>query len=395
VTRPAIVLGLQPAGLALARSLGRRGVPVTGIAFERADFGLRSRYVRERHLVLEEDDARRDARALDVLRTAAVSDGPVVVVPERDAHVDFVLRNEDAVRALAAVPLPDDRAAVDALRDKRSLAEVAERAALETPRTVPLPDEDAVRACPLPRPFLLKPLESERFAAAFSRKVVVVERDEDALEAWRSARAAGFELFAQDLVPGSTDRILSLFAYIGTTGALLGSVVGRKVRQGPPGFGASTIFRTELDDEVLEAGARLLASVGYRGFAHVELVRDPRDGALKLLEVNTRLPVWAGVGMSPRYDVAPLAYADLCGDEPEPLPPFAERLAWTYLAKDVVTVARLARRRELDLASAVRPYRESRVPAVRSPGDRGPGYAVVTWWLTRAVEKLCDRRKAV
>ena len=70
------------------------------------------------------------------------------------------------------------------------------------------------------------------------------------------------------------------------------------MRQGPPGFGASTVFAVEPDDEVLEAGQRLLGSVGYRGFAHVELVRDPRDGALKVLEVNTRLPVWAGAGMS-------------------------------------------------------------------------------------------------
>ena len=46
--RPVIVLGLLWAGLAVARSLGRAGVPVTGIAYQPTDFGVRSRHLRRR-----------------------------------------------------------------------------------------------------------------------------------------------------------------------------------------------------------------------------------------------------------------------------------------------------------------------------------------------------------
>jgi D-aspartate ligase len=390
LTTPAVILGLQPAGLALARSLGRRGVTVTGVALERADFGLRSRYLAARHLVLGND---RDERLLRIVREAA-SEGPVVLFPERDEHVDFVLRRWDDLRGLAAVPLPDERVAVEALRDKQQLSEVAAAAGLSTPRTERLLTEDALRAGPLPPPFLLKPLESERYAAAFSHKVVVVEDPEEGLAAWRRARAAGFELFAQELVPDSSDRILSLFAYVGRSGEPLASVVGRKVRQGPPGFGASTVFAVEPDEEVLEAGLRLLASVGYRGLAHVELVRDPRDGVLKLLEVNTRLPVWAGVAMSPRYDLAPVVYADLAGEDVAPLPPFTEAVSWVYLAKDLVTAARLARRRELDPAGLAAPYRGPRVPAVHASDDLGPGAEIVRWLVERSIAKALRAGRA-
>lgn len=390
MSRPAVILGLQPAGLALARSLGRRGLMVTGVALERADFGLRSRYLAARHLVLGDD---RDERILGILRETA-SDGPVVLFAERDEHVDFVLRRWEELRELATVPLPDDRAAVEALRDKRRLAEVATAAGLPTPGTELLPSEEALLACPLPRPFLLKPLESERYAAAFSHKVVVVEDVEEGLAAWRRARAAGFELFAQELVPDSTDRILSLFAYVGRSGEPLASVVGRKVRQGPPGFGASTVFAVEPDEEVLEAGLRLLASVGYRGFAHVELVRDPHDGALKLLEVNTRLPVWAGVAMSPRYDLAPVVHGDLSGHNVAPLPPLTEPITWVYLAKDLVTAARLARRGELDLAALAAPYRSPRAPAVYASDDLGPGLEIVRWLVGRGMAKALRAGRA-
>ncbi len=383
MSRPVVILGLQPAGLALARSLGRRGVRVTGIALERADFGLRSRYLAARHLVLGDEPG---PRVLDIVRAAA-GDGPLVLVPERDAHVDLVLENWDGLRGLAAVPLPEDRAATEALRDKDGLSEVAARAGLATPRTEPVPTEEALRGLDLRRPFLLKPLESERYAAAFSHKVVVVGDSDDGLSAWRRARNAGFELFAQELVPDSTDRILSLFTYVGRGGEPLGSVVGRKVRQGPPSFGASTVFAVEPDEEVLEAGQRLLASVGYHGFAHVELVRDPRDGGLKVLEVNTRLPVWAGAGMSGRYDLAPLAYADLCGEDVSPLGPMAERVSWVYLAKDAVTAARLARQGTVDPRGLVRPYIGPRVPAVFARDDLGPAAELVRWLAARGVEK--------
>ena len=388
LSRPVVILGLQPAGLALARSLGRRGIRVIGVALERADFGLRSRYLAARHLVLDPEP---DSPVLEIVRAAA-ADGPVVLVPERDAHVDLVLRNWDELRGLAAIPLPDDRAATDALRDKDGLAEVAARAGLATPRTMPLPSEEALREVDLAKPFLLKPLESERYALAFSHKVVVVDDSDDGLEAWRHAREAGFELFAQELVPDSTDRILSLFTYIGRDGEPLGSVVGRKVRQGPPRFGASTVFAVEPDEEVLEAGLELLSSVGYRGFAHVELVRDLRDRTLKVLEVNTRLPVWAGAGMSRRYDLAPLAYADLCGESPVPLPPFAERVSWVYLAKDAVTAARLARQGELDPVGLVRPYLGPHVPAVFARDDPAPAAEIVRWLAARGLEKA--RRKS-
>jgi predicted ATP-grasp superfamily ATP-dependent carboligase len=382
-----VILGLQPAGLSFARSLGRRGVPVTGIALERGDFGLRSRYLRARHLVLDRDRDRRDERLLAILREAA-SDGLLVLFPERDQHVEFVLRRWEEVRALATVPLPDSRTPIDALRRKEALPDAAAAAGIGTPATVPLSSEEAVRGCPLSRPFLLKPLESERYAAAFSHKVVVADDLEQAVAAWRRAQSAGFELLAQELVPGSTDRILSVFTYVGRSGTPLASVVGRKVRQGPPGFGASTVFAVEFDAEVLDAGLRLLRSVEYRGFAHVEFVRDPRDGMLKLLEVNTRLPVWAGVAVRRDYDMARLAHADLSGDDVRALPPLTEPVSWVYLAKDAVTAARLARRGSLRLRELARPYTGPHVPAVRAQDDRGPALALARWLAVRAVEKI-------
>ena len=74
----------------------------------------------------------------------------------------------------------------------------------------------------------------------------------------------------QELIPGSQERIYSLFTSSAATASALASVVGRKLRQGPLRFGTSAVFLVDFDERVLELGLRLLQTAGYRGFAQVE-----------------------------------------------------------------------------------------------------------------------------
>ena len=110
--RPAVVYGLLHAGLAIVRSLGREGIPVEGIAIQRYEFGLRSRYLRRRTLAADDD------AVLEALRHAAAPGERPVLFLERDENVDTVLRRWDEVHELADVPLPDDPEPIRRLRRK-------------------------------------------------------------------------------------------------------------------------------------------------------------------------------------------------------------------------------------------------------------------------------------
>src|SRR5262249_61751183 len=116
------------------------------------------------------------------------------------------------------------------------------------------------------------------------------------------------------------------------------------------------VSRTTPQPRVRELGLRLLETSGYKGFAQVEFAYDRRDSDFKLLEVNTRVPMWAGVAMSRYFDIARIAYDDLCG-KPEPEPRhFEGELMWSFLAKDLHSSLALARPRELSPRAAPRPY---------------------------------------
>jgi predicted ATP-grasp superfamily ATP-dependent carboligase len=358
-------------------------VPVYGAAFRGNEFGLRSRYLRGRCLATEGSEEARDRRVLGYLRALA-SRGRAILVPERDEHVEFVLRNWDAVAELADVPLPADPVVVHRLRRKDQLPSAAAAAGVAAPVTFPVTDEESLRRADLIPPFLLKPVEGQEYALRFGRKAVVAQTVEEAVDTWREARGAGFELILQELIPDSHEQVFSLFAYVGRDGEPLATVTGRKVRQGPLRFGTSAVFESRFEPEVLEQGLRLLLTSGYTGFAHVELALDPRDGLLKVLEVNTRLPVWAGIALNHTYDVAVTAYDDLCGNAPAAQETFRGDLAWVYLAKDLWVSAQMARRRELSLRDFLAQYvRPGKVRAIFAADDPMPAIASVGYLRSR------------
>jgi D-aspartate ligase len=375
--RPVVVFGLLHAGLALVRSLGREGVHIEGIALRRHEFGLRSRYLQQRHVAANDDEV------LTSL-SAAAAHGRPVLFPERDENVEVVLRRWDDVHALADLPLPDDPEIVRRLRRKDLLPQVAAEAGVSAPGTAPAPSAEAVRQSGLRAPFLLKPLEGQEFALSFGEKAFVAENTDEAVAAWKRARERGFETIVQELIPDSHDHVYSLFTYIGRGGEPLASVVGRKVRQGPLRFGTSAVFASGYDQEVHDLGLRLLQSAGYRGLAHVEFVRDPRDGQLRLLEVNTRPPIWAGIAMGRTLDIARIAYDDLCGRPGEAGQTMTERISWIYLAKDVWVSAQMARRRELRTREFLRHYlQRNKVRAVFAADDPRPALASLTYLRSR------------
>jgi D-aspartate ligase len=368
------VLGLLWAGLSFARSLGRAGVPVTGITMHPHEFGVRSRYLRD------VSRAQGDDAVLKALRAAAQGDAKPVLLPERDDHVELVLRHWGEVSGLFELPMPDHPDVARRLRHKATLPQEADRAGLEAPRTVAADSIETLRGLDLRAPFLLKPVEGQHFAGSFGEKVLVAQTRDDLVAQWKRARERGFETVVQELVPDSESGIWSLFAYIGRSGRPLATATGVKVRQGPLHFGTSAVFRTTPQPRVRELGLRLLESAGYKGFAQIEFAYDGRDDDFKLLEVNTRVPMWAGVAMTPRFDMARIAYDDLCGKpEPEPVD-LQEELWWAFFAKDLAVSLQMARERDLSPAGFLKPYlQRKKVRGVLAADDPLPALGVLTY----------------
>jgi predicted ATP-grasp superfamily ATP-dependent carboligase len=214
-------------------------------------------------------------------------------------------------------------------------------------------------------------VEHNRLTAA---KAWRVDSKAELVERWREAveLVPSDVLLVQELVPGGGETQFS-YAALWRDGVAVAGITAQRTRQYPADFGrASTFVETVEAQDVVELAQRLIAPIRLTGLAEVELKRDPRDGLLKLLDVNPRVWGWHTLGARAGVDFPWLLWQLVCGKEIERVEGRpGER--WLRLSTDLPTGVRelLARRQ------AVRPYVASlftrRERAIAARDDLLPG----------------------
>ena len=118
---------------------------------------------------------------------------------------------------------------------------------------------------------------------------------------------------AMEFIPGGDDRNCSYYTYIDETGTPLVHFTKRLLRRHPTNKGDASYHITDWNPEVAEKGLRLFQHVGLRGLGNVEFKRDPRDGELKLIEINARYTNGNALVTRSGIDLALLSYGQLTG----------------------------------------------------------------------------------
>ena len=193
------------------------------------------------------------------------------------------------------------------------------RIRLRLPRRAPAAEE-------LGFPVLVKPSSTEGFKRRFKRQAFRCETAAEVEDAY--AQAEPYEPMVQELIPGGDDELYTLGSYLRADGEALGLFCGRKLRQTPPGVGTCRVGEALWVDEVVDQGLKLLRALSFHGLSQVELKRDPRDGAYKLMEVNPRLFQWHGLAAACGVDLPLIAYRDLTGEQVEPVSANGSRKRW-------------------------------------------------------------------
>jgi predicted ATP-grasp superfamily ATP-dependent carboligase len=327
---PAIVCNAHITGLAVARSLARRGVPVIGLDREPYGVGLASNALVAAAVC--HDPIAREGDFVEDLRTIGRALGrPAVFFGCMDEWVLAASAHRADLDDVLVFPFAADRT-VQRVLDKSVLYPEAVAAGIPIPRTVDTrrsDDAQAIAAVGLPA--VLKPAAKRPFYDAFGANLFVVETETEF--ARRRAEGAAFGMLAQEVLPATAADYVSVAVALAPGGEVLGTLVGQRLEISPPGYGTSCLVRA-LERSDLEAQAvAILRRFGYHGIAEVEFLRDPRDGVFKLLDVNTRPWKWIGLPIAAGVDLPWLVYAATLGLPVEPVAPAARRtdLLWVSL----------------------------------------------------------------
>ena len=385
-TRGALILGADYRALGVARSLGRHGVPAWVVAERGEPLATVSRYARRSLQWPAHEEQSRVAFLLELAASGELQGW--ALIPSGDSTAAMVARNHAALEPSYTLTTPP----WDVIRwayDKRLTHELAERVGVASPRTVRAGAGFDPATANVPFPAVLKPAIKEDSNALTTAKAWLIS-DRAALER-RYREACSLVdpelLMVQELVAGGGEAQFS-YAALCRDGVAQASITARRTRQYPADFGrASTFVETVECPEVVGPSLLLLSALRYTGLIEVEFKRDPRDGALKLLDMNPRVWGWHTLCARAGVDFPWLLWLSLRGERVLPADARAG-VGWLRFTTDTPTAIKELLGRRLGVREYARSLRRPRESAIFAWDDPLPGLAelpVLAYVLARRV----------
>jgi D-aspartate ligase len=336
----ALIVGGAHVSIAVARSLGRQGVPVWLLANH--PIPRFSRYVQRSFAWPGADHPDGVSSIVDVATRYGLKDWVLIATGDQD--MQMIAKNHAALSAHFRVATPDWDT-IQWIYDKRFTYRRAAELGIDFPCSFQPQNLDEVMRLECRFPVILKPAY-RKGADAFTQAKAWKADDRDTLIALykRAAALVGSNaVIVQEWLPGTGAAQFS-YAGLWDRGRPLASLVARRTRQLPIDFGRSSTFVESVEaPEVEELAGRFLKSLAYTGVAELEFKHDERDGRYKLLDVNGRFWTWVGLGGLAGADFPYLAWRQAIG---QTIAPCRGRpgVAWMHASHDVVAAYREIKR---------------------------------------------------
>jgi len=350
----ALIVGGAHVSIAVARSLGRHGIPVWLLANH--PIPTYSRYV-QRSFAWPGADAADGVSSIIDLATRYNLKGWVLIATG-DQDMRMIAQNHVLLSQHFRVATPDWDTAQWAY-DKRLSYQRAAELGIDFPAGFQPRNLDEVQQINCRFPVILKPAY-RKTADEFTQAKAWKADDRDALVALYKRAAAlvgGDAVIIQEWIPGGGEAQFS-YAALMERGEPIVSLVARRTRQHPIDFGRSSTYVESVEQpRVEELACRLLKSLNYTGVAEVEFKYDRRDDQYKLLDVNGRFWTWHGMGLLAGVDFAYLAYRQALG---QTVTPCRGRpgVAWMHSTRDVVAAYQEMMNGDLTLGQYLSSFRK-------------------------------------
>lgn len=375
VSRPrgALLLGADYRALGVARSLGRRGVPVWVLTERAEPLASFSRYALRSLPWPDGGERERVAFLRELVHSDDLEGWALIPTADRTAAMVGRCYEQLGEHYILTTPPWD---VVRWAYDKRLTHALAERLEVPSPRTVRARAALNGAGAAVRFPAVLKPAIKEECNALTAAKAWLIE-DRAELERRYGEASSLLDpelLMVQELIPGGGEAQFS-YAALCRDGVPLASLTARRTRQYPADFGrASTYVETVDCEEVVQPSLYLLRELGYTGLIELEYKRDCRDGVVKLLDMNPRVWGWHTLCVRAGVDFPWLLWL-LASGETIPATRAKSGVGWLRFSTDTPTAIKEMLSRRLQLREYARSLRRPRESAIFAWDDPLPGLA--------------------
>lgn len=336
----AVVLGTNYyIGLAVVRSLGRKGVHVVSMNHNGENLYGKSKYVKEAYIAphyKEEEEAFLDY----LLAYGRKQEEKPVLFPTADPYVEFIDKYFFELKEYFLFPM-DRKGLLSDLMNKETLEEYAKRYEVRTPETVSTDQEDLydVVAKEIKYPCIVKPADSPTFVNLYRQKTFFINSERELKEALKLTERDGQEVFIQRIIPGPEENNYNFDAYMNQKGEIAHYTTEYKIRQWPNNFGASTYAAQKWIPEAAEFAMPFLEALKFKGFVEVEMKRDSENGHIYLIEVNVRYVNFTQLHVAIGFDTPFLTYREMIGEDiGYKAYDYDTGYRWRYLYEDIASM---------------------------------------------------------
>ena len=253
-----------------------------------------------------------------------------ILIPVRDATIDVVQKNRERFSQKVKFLLPEYEDWLNGESKIRTM-KIAQENGFPIPKTVFGQKRGYQELCSyLGSPFLIK----LSFSSG-SRGVYSVKTDKDFHERCEGLLRKGEEFYFQELIPpgGRTYNPSYIYDF---DHKLVAWFLYEQLRTYPINGGTTSFGISRFDEQVLLDGKALIDKMNWVGPVEIDILEDPRDGVLKILEVNPRYWTPLLLAIKSGVDYPKIMLDVLTGQEAEETFTYKTDITYSFIPYELI-----------------------------------------------------------
>ena len=267
--------------LITAETLKKAGYEVHLICNGTENYGYHTRYATKKTVVNTKDEA----VYLDAVKHYVQENGIATIIPMNDDGATFMSKYKEELTKLVPILLPN-WSIFEKGYDKNLLMALCAEKGYPHPITIDLEKVayDTIGRDDIPFPAIIKPNYTSG-----GRGMTLVHDVKELHEKYPPIREQYGPCHLQQFIAAG-GRQVKVQVFIDPRDGKTYTSVIHKQRFYPEKGGSSSCNVTIREDQTAEICTKILQDIGWYGFADFDLIEDPVDGVLKIMEINPRIP---------------------------------------------------------------------------------------------------------
>jgi predicted ATP-grasp superfamily ATP-dependent carboligase len=266
--------------LPMARAFAQMGYEITTVCQHKSDLGNMTKFKNHCYVVADIDTDYSKAEAF--YKKIIEKNGYDYVIPLSDFSAEIAAKNkkewEEKYSCSIAV---NDLDVFNLAYDKLNTMRVCMENDIPCPQTLLINDFSELDIGTLKFPLVVKP-RSACGSIGFHKV-----SDAEKLKLFLKDNSHG-PLLVQEFIPQSGRQFNAHF-FLDNNHDVKTAICTQKCRWFPVDGGASTLCRTIKNEYIIGICTKLLKKIGWTGYCDIDLMEDPRDGSIRIIEINARI----------------------------------------------------------------------------------------------------------